>query len=246
MKTNAVAVLSTQVAIISVGTALCTRIKLLNNLDDRIKTLTVRLTEAQRYVDRQAGEARMVAMATNTLKTQVAELTVVGEACEEAIRVLQSFGETRQQELQTKIETLVTHGLRSIFDADMTFHISQKKVGQQVAMDFTITSLVNGELVETSIMDARGGGVAATAGFLLRLLFLLLKKDSARPTLVLDESFAQLSTGYAERLALFLRELVDKTGVQIILVTHSTVFSETADTTYEFSLVDGVTQVKGV
>ncbi len=212
-------------------------------MNAQLSQLERRIKDAQRSVDRRAGEARLIAKQGQEVSAEVIRLTALEESCREAIAILQSFGELRQADLQSKIEGLVTHGLRAIFDTDLTFAITQKKVGSQMAMDFTIKSFVNGELVETSIMDARGGGVAATAGFLLRLLVLLLKKDTARPFLVLDETFAMVSSQYSDNLAMFLRELVDKTDVQILLVTHADVYEDYADKTYRFSLQDGVTRV---
>jgi DNA repair exonuclease SbcCD ATPase subunit len=65
----------------------------------------------------------------------------------------------------------------------------------------------------------------------------------SRRVLFLDESFAQLSEEYEPRLAEFLRELVDKTDLQIIMVTHSHAFSDIADQVYRFDLNDAGTTV---
>jgi len=75
----------------------------------------------------------------------------------------------------------------------------------------------------------------------LRLILTLLQKN--RPLLLLDETFAQLSVDFEAGMGLFLREVVDKTGVQILLVTHSPQFSEFADRVYRFSQKDGKTLV---
>jgi hypothetical protein len=49
---------------------------------------------------------------------------------------------------------------------------------------------------------------------------------------------------YETRLAEFLREVADKAGVQVILITHSDAFSDAADARYRFSLgPDGKTRV---
>jgi ABC-type lipoprotein export system ATPase subunit len=54
-----------------------------------------------------------------------------------------------------------------------------------------------------------------------------------------------VSDEYTPRLAEFLRELADKTGVQILLVTHQSVFAESADKVYRFSQrADGSTSVQ--
>jgi ABC-type lipoprotein export system ATPase subunit len=59
----------------------------------------------------------------------------------------------------------------------------------------------------------------------------------------LDETFAHVSSEYLEPMGQFLREVVDKTGVQIIMVTHQPELAEYADTVYRFSNKDGKTQV---
>jgi ABC-type branched-subunit amino acid transport system ATPase component len=98
-------------------------------------------------------------------------------------------------------------------------------------------------VVETSVLDARGGGMAAVAGFVLRLVVLLLT-PGARRFLALDESFAHVSASYEPRVAEFLREVADKAGVQVLLITHSTAFSDLADARYRLTLgADGITQV---
>jgi ABC-type nitrate/sulfonate/bicarbonate transport system ATPase subunit len=61
--------------------------------------------------------------------------------------------------------------------------------------------------------------------------------------LVLDETFAHVSADYEPRLAEFLAELVARTGVQIIMVTHSDAYSEHADVRYRFALQQAVTTV---
>ena len=107
------------------------------------------------------------------------------------------------------------------------------------------SSLPNGKVVDTDVMDARGGGLAATVGFLLRLVVMLLKTDSKTDNfMVLDETFAMVSAEYLEGLREFIRKIVDKTGVQILMVTHQPEFAELADKVYRLSTVDGFSVVK--
>jgi DNA repair exonuclease SbcCD ATPase subunit len=147
-----------------------------------------------------------------------------------------------QRVLQNKIQTLVTHGLQTIFGEDISFRILTSSHGKLAASDLVVVSTVGGEEVETPVLEARGGGMANVVGFLLRLVILMLTAG-ARRTIVLDETFAQLSAEYEPLLADFLRELVDKTDIQIIMVTHSTAFDDAADVSYRFSLHSGETRV---
>jgi DNA repair exonuclease SbcCD ATPase subunit len=96
-------------------------------------------------------------------------------------------------------------------------------------------------------MDARGGGLAATVGFLLRVVVLLLRTGgTGKQLLVLDETFAHVSAEYLEGVGRFLREIVDRSGVQIILVTHQETLAEAADVVYRFTAKDGKTVVTHV
>ena len=74
-------------------------------------------------------------------------------------------------------------------------------------------------------------------GLLLRLILALL--TNKRALLLLDESFSHVSQEYEPALAEFLAELVVRTNVQVLLVTHSTAFEEFADVAYRLKLVDG-------
>lgn len=200
-----------------------------------VDALTVWLTKEQKAHDRRATEAKLLAQRGRDLKLEIADLEATLESIEEAIGILSAYADSRQADVQKKVESLITHGLRQIFDPDMSFHIKQATKGKLASADFVVRSKIDGGFVDTPIMDARGGGVASVAGFLLRLILLLLKKDH-RPVLFLDETFAQLSAEYEPRLAEFVRELVDKTPVQVILVTHSTAYDDVADASYRFSL----------
>ncbi len=135
----------------------------------------------------------------------------------------------------------VARGVAAFHD-DLTFHLVPVVRGNRPEVDFVVRSHLDGQTVDTPVMDARGGGLAAIIGFLLRLVVLLLShgKDSV---LFLDETFAHLSADFEQRLAEFLRDLVDQTGVQVIMVTHSDAFSDLADRRYRFTLTSGVTTV---
>jgi predicted ATPase len=204
-----------------------------------------RLVEgADRRVERRIGEAKSLAAQGAKAQKLAAEARATAISCEEAVAFLNSFADQRQAEVQNQIEGLVTQGLQTIFDDSMTFHVVSEVKSNRTEVRFTLRSLMGEEVVETPILDARGGGVAAVIGFLLRLVVKMLSRE--RLLLVLDETFAQLSAEYEPRLAEFIRDLVDKTGVQIVMVTHSEVYSAYADQVYKFGNEDGITTVEEV
>lgn len=143
---------------------------------------------------------------------------------EQASMFLGQFADARQAQVIETIQNITSMGLSQIFDEPMELKIEQVVRARRVEMDIKVRT---GNL-ETPILEARGGGLAAVAGFLLRVSVLLLT-PGARKLIILDEVFAMLSEDYLERTAYFLKELCDKTGLQLILVTHQTEFAEAAD-----------------
>lgn len=209
-----------------------------------LDALSLRARQRRRQLDALQGEARAVLTRGKELQAEVATL---GDDIEELDRVtllLNSLGEDRQEKAQQLIEELVTRGLQTIFDETLSFHILQTVKGKTASVEFVVRTTLSGSVVDTPVMDARGGGLAATIGFLLRLVVMLLSKGTQTENiLILDETFAHVSADYLPALGEFLQQIRDKTGVQIIMVTHQTEFEEYADKVYRFSIHDGQTVV---
>ena len=204
-----------------------------------------RATRTRHTLERQAGEARVLATTGQRLTTEIADLRHQVDLHEHAAKVLANIGEQRQNDTQTQIEALVTQGLHTIFGPELSFHLIPGIRAKTPVIDFIMrTRRPDGTTMDTDILEANGGGLAAICGFLLRVVVLLLSRERQDTVLILDEPFAHLSADHEPALAAFLRELVDKTGVQVILVTHSHTgaFDEHADTRYRLSLRDGATQ----
>jgi DNA repair exonuclease SbcCD ATPase subunit len=211
-----------------------------------LQDLAVRIRSRRRALDALHGEARSVQLRHEELLAEVVELSGEISIYEQTTILLNSIGEEKQYAAQEQIEQLVTRGLQTIFDDSLSFHILQDVKAKRAEVSFIVRSkLANGVVVDTDVMDARGGGLAATVGFLLRLTVMLLRTDTkADNVLVLDETFAHVSEEYLPALKEFIRKIVDRTGVQIIMVTHQPAFEEVADKVYRLSLVDGKSVVK--
>ena len=208
-----------------------------------LELLRQRIAALKSDNDVRLGEAKALAREGKTAQGSLAQADALKAVLDKAVGILNSVSETRAREAQDAIESLVTRGLQSIFGQDLSFHIESSVKGKAVNSSFVIrTSLANGDTVDTPVLDSRGGGLAATVGVLLRVVLILLDPSQPR-LLVLDESFAHVSREYQSPLAEFLADLVQQTGIQIILVTHSDQFTEVADTVYRFGQNDGKTVV---
>lgn len=207
--------------------------------------LNARITRARARLERQRGEAYALAASGKALMGEIHDLTQVVDLHEKAAHVLTAIGEERQNHARRAIEGLVTQGLNTIFEEDISFHLVPGVRAKNPVVDFTVRSRMDdGSVVETDVLSARGGGLAAIVGFLLRLVRLLLTRQHQDAPLFLDETFAHVSAEYLPRLIAFLKDLVDKTGVQIFLVTHDESFMDVADVIYRTELINGVTKVR--
>ena len=196
------------------------------------------LANRRSLLDQRVGRRNALRQHRDELTELIAELTATVELEQQAAALLNSIGDERQDRVRTQIEGIVTHGLQLIFGGELSFHLVTATRANATTVDFIVrTTFADGETLDTPVMDARGGGVASVVGFLLRLTVLLLT-PGARRLMLLDESFAQVSAEYEPRIAEFLRAIVDQTGIQIVMVTHSDAYSDAADTVYRFALDD--------
>lgn len=208
-----------------------------------VAVLATRVRQRRSALDVQAGEARALAKRGQEAEAEVARLEAELESYERVCGVLTKVGETEQATAQRQVEELVTRALQVIFGEELSFRLVSSVKRDQAFLDFVLVSSYGDKTVETPVMEARGGGMAAVVGFALRLVVLLLT-PGARRFLALDESFAHVSALYEPRVAEFLREVADKAGVQLLLITHSSAYSDLADTRYRLALgPDGVTRV---
>lgn len=188
-----------------------------------LATVDKALTEAERALERERGVVQSLAAKGQAAIDKAGEAKIVAEACEEASQLLAKYADERQAEVLSIIEKIASVGLSQVFEEPIELKITQVVRARRVEMDVLLKT---GEL-ETPIMDARGGGVAAVAGFLLRASVKLLTPDERR-LMMLDEVFAHLSEEYVPRMADFLAELSEKSAMQIILVTHQPEFADAA------------------
>lgn len=206
-------------------------------------TLRSRHQYAQRKLDQEIGQLKALVQQVKELESLAQEDEDLALAAAEASIFMNSFADERLAEVHRKIEKLVTHALQHIFGDDLEFALVSEIKANRTETRFVVRSTVDGQTLETSVLDARGGGVAAVVGFLVKLVILLLT-PGARRVMFCDETFAQLSADYEPKLADFLRELVDKAGIQVVLVTHSDAYSDAADMVHRFKMVGGKTVVE--
>jgi DNA repair ATPase RecN len=201
------------------------------------------IARCRQAVEREAGQAELVAAQGAAAEADVARLEAAVALHVKVQALLTTIGEEAQETARGQVEGLATRALQVIFGPELSFHLVPGERGGQATLELVIRSDYGGTVTETAVLEARGGGMAAVVGFVLRLVVLLLT-DGARRFLAMDETFAHVSESYASGVAEFLREVADKAGVQLLLITHSPVYGDYADANLRLVLgPDGITQV---
>lgn len=211
------------------------------------RSVTARRSDLQTEV----GVARTKAERAEELRGEVARHLAAREVAERVSGVLSKLASDRDAAARMQVEQLVSSGLNAVFGESgeqLSFHLIESTQRNAASVDFIVrTTKPDGEVIDTDVMSARGGGVAAMIGVLLRVVLILLTRQTGQPvssTLVLDESLAMLSADRLEAASAFLRTLVDSAGIQVIMVTHQPELTESADVVHRLSLSpDGVTRV---
>lgn len=183
---------------------------------------------------RQTAQLDALRTQRSEAEVRVTELQEDGELTVKARVLLEQYSELEQEVLKRKVEGLVSRGLQTIFGSSYSFKIAMRMLRNQAAMDFTI---VSGD-TERDPMESHGGGLVNVIAMVLRLTIVALTPGLSR-TVVLDEPFAQLSAGYLDGMGRFIRELVDATDIQLIIVSHEAEIAEVADQAYRLYREDG-------
>jgi DNA repair exonuclease SbcCD ATPase subunit len=193
----------------------------------------------RQQLERQVGQAEQLAVQISEAEAEVGRHRAVSELNARAAVLLTTIGEEAQETARGKVEELATRALQVIFGAQHSFRLEPGERGGQATLEMIIRSEYgDGEVIETGVLEARGGGMAAVVSFVLRLVVLLLTPDVAN-VLFLDESFAHVSARYEGRVAEFAAEVARKARVQLVLITHSPAFSDYADQAVRLELNDG-------
>lgn len=151
------------------------------------------------------------------------------QKCSEVIKV---WLENMLDKNVNSIADLVTNGLDHIIDdQDIKFHIKQEAKYNRISMRFAMEADGN----EGDPMDSYGGGAVLISSLILRLA--IMSRLKMANLLMLDESLNALAVKYIPQCGEFMRQLSEKTGVNILMVTHCDEFLNHAHTAYEGSSV---------
>lgn len=203
---------------------------------ERLKQLTSRLEACRHLFSKIDGRRQALESAAAAYALEVEECSQRDLSYKKLQAFFQGMELDEQARLQRWFESVITYGLQAIFGDAYRFIIIGPEVrNNELSLNFKIMKRYADSELEQDPYDEMGGGVADVLSLLLQFIMVFLLRDRVNPILFLDEPCKHLSVAHRPAMASLLKELVDKTAVQIVMVTHDTAFSAVADKIYEFS-----------
>lgn len=148
---------------------------------------------------------------------------------EQALAVVKEVGLKTQQSLQYHIADTVSMAFDSVFDDpyEMIVEFVQRRGKTECDLMFKRGN----QIVDP--LSASGGGAVDVASFALRVASWSMQQPKTRNVLLLDEPFKNLSEGLLPKASEMLKQVSDKLGLQIIMITHSDALIESADKVFQ-------------
>ncbi|TCS92594.1 ATP-binding protein [Hazenella coriacea] len=160
------------------------------------------------------------------------------------VRLLfQHSADHARTQAKQQLETLVTNALQYVFGPMFRFEIDLSDHGGNPTAEFYVVSEWEGQTIKNKPQDSRGGGIVDIVSLALRIALIETIQPRLQGPIILDEPGKHVSEDYIVPMIQFLKSVAETFGRQIILVTHNTHLTESADTAYFVRLASGKSEV---
>lgn len=194
-----------------------------------ILTMNNTLRKLQIQLERMKGRKEQLVQSLENAETQLKQTKREIRDHERAITVVKEVGLKTQQSLQYHIADTVSMALESVFDDPYLMSVEFVQRRGKTECDLLFNK--QGNFINP--LSASGGGAVDVASFALRVASWSMQQPKTRNVLLLDEPFKNLSEGLLPKASEMLKQISDKLGLQIIMVTHSDPLIESADKVFQ-------------
>jgi len=192
-----------------------------------------------RLAEMKAVYGRLKAMRGEAVK-RASDLARQEKDAEAAHSIIVEVLRATQEETVGLVNELVSLALAAVYGPEYSFELEFSIRRNQ--SEATPWVLRNGE--RFSPREEVGGGILDICSLALRLALWSLKVPRTAPVFILDEPAKWLSADKQAAFGRLLKEVSEKLGVQIIVVSHSRGIIECGDKTYEVRIEKGISQVE--
>jgi DNA repair exonuclease SbcCD ATPase subunit len=198
----------------------------------------VELENIKRKLIEKKAERNLLINQLAQANTNKEKISYVLDNTLKARQIVQDVAEEIQKTIEFQISNLVSTALSSVFPDPYTFKLSFVQRRNKTECDLLFVK--NGE--ECDPFSASGGGAIDIANFALRIAIWSIKKT--QNVFILDEPFRFVSVDLQEKCSQMMKEISEKLGIQIIMVSHLPNIIGSADQIFQVENIKGISKVK--
>lgn len=198
------------------------------------------LSRMRTYVEQCKGYKAQLTKTSAEIVSSLTKGNTLSTQLEEAIEIVKVVGLKTQQRLQYEISEITTMALDTVFDDN--YILSAEFVERRGKTECDL--LLKTDEMAIDPLSASGGGVVDVLSFALRVAAYSMQRPKVRPVLLLDEPFTHLSDQLLPKACLLLKRISEELKVQLVIITHSEILMDSADTIFQVSKKKGVSQIK--
>ena len=200
------------------------------------------LEQRKKELARKQAENDLLNRQLDAMEKKILELPQSLQLGQEGLAFLEELANGRRGAMKGKIESVITEAVQLIYGpsykVELSYSFKNNRSWLEIEM---VRNTEQGEIRRD--MGGFGGGMADTISVPLRLMVLMGSRQTDR-VCVLDECWKHMDLERIDLVGKFLRLLVDKLGIQIVMCSHHEKMREFADRTYEVSEAGGVSKVE--
>lgn len=159
-----------------------------------------------------------------TLESKIADNKALKNQLVKSVALLNRIALEKKKEFFDFLEVTATTFIQEIYGSDYAVffdtHDEQREKGKNdFKCEIRIRSVYNDSILETGVVNSRGGGLIEVVG--LAFSFALLKFKGYEGPVLLDETLKHLSADdKIIKLASFLKEYSESENIQLIFTSH--------------------------
>ena len=199
-----------------------------------------KLRQIRTFYERKKGSLDQIHLDLSRNRKKLISLETNLENSTKAQEVIHIVAKTTQEELQYHLSDIVSLAMSGVFPDPYSLIVDfiSRRGKVEVDMDFE----KGGHLCDP--LSSSGGGAVDIAALALRFSSWALRHPRTRPIIILDEPMKWLKGGELPvRGAEMIREISQKLGLQIIMVSHDPELIDGADKIINVSLKKGISRI---
>lgn len=193
-------------------------------------------------LERKKGQREQITKSLSTTTSDITSLKADLILHEQAREVIRTVGMNTQKQLQYHISDIASLALNAVFENPYELKVDFVQRRNKTECDILFVR----DGMELDPLTASGVGAVDIASFALRIASWSMQRPHTMNTIILDEPMKCLSAEYHERASQMIKEVSDKLGLQILMISHNETLAASADRTFRVSMKNGRSIVKKV